>query len=107
MLLTEDPPAKVSTILLEYDKVKDEPHQVTIKYYAKDLEGTVNFTAKVPSTIEELKQELRTSIKSGSRYDYQSNRLSVAVTHGNQSLGLRCLQLDQTSARLSAGSLGH
>ncbi|KAH0343488.1 hypothetical protein KCU81_g5222, partial [Aureobasidium melanogenum] len=88
MLLTEDPPAKVSTIMFRYDKLKDGPHPVTIRYYAKDLERTVNFTAKAPSTIEELKQEFRTSIKSGSRYDYQSDRLSVAVTDGHQSLGL-------------------
>ncbi|KAH0366076.1 hypothetical protein KCU65_g5549, partial [Aureobasidium melanogenum] len=88
MIPTEDPPSKISTILLEYDRVKDDPHSATIKYYAKDLQRTVNFTVKVPSTIEELKQELRTSIKSGSRYAYESDRLSVAIADDDQSLGL-------------------
>ena len=88
MIPTEDPPSKVSTILLEYTRVKDDKHPVVITYYTKDLERTVDFTVKVPSTMEELKQELRTSIKSGSKYAYESDRLSVAVPDDDQSLGL-------------------
>lgn len=79
MIPTEDPPSKVSTILLSYDKVKDDVHPVTVRYYVKNLGRTVNFSVKVPSTIEELKQELRTSIKSGHKYAYESDRLSVTV----------------------------
>lgn len=70
---------KVGTILLSYNKAKDDIHPIVVRYYAKDLGRTVNFAAKVPSTNEELKQELRTSIKSGHRYAYENNRLSVTV----------------------------
>jgi hypothetical protein len=42
---------------------------------------------KVPSTNEELKQELRTSMKSGGRYDYQSKRLGVSLAERDEDLG--------------------
>ncbi|KAG9559803.1 hypothetical protein KCU71_g9636, partial [Aureobasidium melanogenum] len=70
---------KVGTILLSYNKTKDDIHPIVVRYYAKDLGRTVNFAVKVPSTTEELKQELRTSIKSGRKYAYESDRLSVTV----------------------------
>jgi ribosomal protein L11 len=88
MTPSEDPPSKVSSILLSYDKVKDDTHPVVINYYAKDVKRSVNFTIKVPSTSEELKQELRTSIKSGEKYDYESDRLAVTFADDGPGLGV-------------------
>jgi hypothetical protein len=88
MTPSEDPPAKVSSILISYDEVKNNTHPVTVNYYAKNIQRSVAFTGKIPSTNEELKQELRTSMKSGRRYDYQSIRLGVAFTNDNGSSGV-------------------
>jgi ribosomal protein L11 len=88
MTPSEDPPSKVSTILLSYDRVKDNIHPVVINFYAKDIKRSVNFTVKVPSTTEELKQELRTSMKSGRRYDYDSERLAVKLADGGERTGV-------------------
>jgi ribosomal protein L11 len=88
MIPSEDPPAKVSSILLSYNEVKNNVHPVMINYYAKNIQRSVAFTVKVPSTNEELKQELRTSMKSGRRYDYQSKRLGVAFTDDDEGSGV-------------------
>ena len=88
MIPSEDPPSKVSSILLSYDRVKDDIHPVVINYYAKDVKRSVDFTVKVPSTSEELKQELRTSLKSGRKYDYESDRLTVAFADDSEGLGV-------------------
>lgn len=85
MTPSEDPPSKVSSILLSYDRVRHNIHPVVIDYYAKSIQRSVTFTVKVPSTNEELKQELRTSMKSGRKYDYQSKRLGVALTDDDES----------------------
>jgi ribosomal protein L11 len=88
MTPSEDPPSKVSSILLTYDRLKDNIHPVIINYYAKDIKRSVEFTVKVPSTSEELKQELRTSMRSGRKYDYDSERLAVCVADGGEGLGV-------------------
>jgi hypothetical protein len=88
MIPSEDPPSKVSSILISYDRLKDNIHPVIIDFYAKDIERFVNFTVKVPSTNEELKQELRRSMKSGRKYDYESGRLAVGFADGGEGLGL-------------------
>lgn len=59
MIATEDPPGKVSSILLLYDNVKEDTHPVSVSYYSKDVDRLVRYTVKVALTIEELKQELR------------------------------------------------
>jgi hypothetical protein len=87
MIPTEDPPSKVSSILMSYDEVKNNTHPVIVNYYAKNVHRSVAFTVKVPSTNEELKQELRTSMKSGGRYDYQSKRLGVSLAERDEDLG--------------------
>lgn len=87
MIQTEDPPAKVSSILLSYNEVKEKEHPVTVEYYAKDLKRLVNFTVKVPLTIEELKQELRTSLKSGMKYTYESDLIAVSVVNESEGVG--------------------
>jgi hypothetical protein len=88
MIPTEHPPAKVSTILLSYDRLKNNIHPVTIDYYAKDIKRSVNVTVKLPSTNEELKQELRTSMKSGRKYDYDSERLAVKLADDGERTGV-------------------
>ncbi len=87
MIQTEGPPAKVSSILLSYDEVKEQEHLVTVKYYAKDLNRVVKYTAKMPLTIEELKQELRTSLKSGTKYAYESDRIAICVADESEGVG--------------------
>jgi hypothetical protein len=84
MTPSEDPPSKVSSILMSYDEVKNNIHPVIINYYAKNIQRSVAFTVRVPSTKEELKQELRTSMKSGRRYDFQSDRLGVALANSDE-----------------------
>lgn len=76
-LQTEDPPAFVSSVLLSYDKVKDESHPVTVTYYTKAVGRTIICKIKTPLTSEELKQELRTMMKSGKKYDYDGDRIAV------------------------------
>jgi len=76
---TEHPPAKVSSILLSYNKHNQDIHPIVIKYYAKDIKCFVDFTVKIQSTGEELKQEARGSIRSGRKYDHRSDRLDVGV----------------------------
>jgi ribosomal protein L11 len=88
MIPSEDPPSKVSSILLSYDRLKDNIHPVIINYYAKDIKRSVQFTVKVPSTNEELKQELRTSMKSGRNYDYESERLAVGFAQDGEGPGV-------------------
>lgn len=77
MIATEDPPAKVSSILLSYDKVKENTHPVSVNYYSKDKDRLACYTVKSALTIEELKQELRASIKSGRKYDYENDRIAI------------------------------
>jgi hypothetical protein len=88
MIPTEHPPAKVSSILISYDRLKDNIHPIIINYYAKETKRSVNFIVKVPSTNEELKQELRTSMKSGRKYDYESDRLAVGFAEGGEGMGV-------------------
>jgi ribosomal protein L11 len=88
MIPSEDPPSKFSSILLSYDRLKDNIHPVIINYYAKDIKRSVQFTVKVPSTNEELKQELRTSMKSGRKYDYESERLAVGFAQDGEGPGV-------------------
>jgi hypothetical protein len=86
MTPSEDPPSKVSTILISYDRLKDDIHPVIIILYAKDIQRSVQFTVKMPSTNEELKQELRTSMKSGRKYEYESERLAVGFAEGGEGM---------------------
>jgi hypothetical protein len=86
MVPLEDPPSKVRSVLLSYDRVKDNIHPVVINYYAKDINRSVQVTVRVPSTNEELKQELRTSMKSGWKYGYESERLAVGFADGGGDL---------------------
>lgn len=79
MLQTEDPPGLLSTILLSYDKIQNDPHPVTISLYANNIKRTVNYTIKVRLTIENLKQELRDSLKSGRKYDYENDCIKVSL----------------------------
>jgi hypothetical protein len=88
MTPSEDPPSKVSTILISYDRLKDNIHPIIINYYAKETKRSVNFIVKVPSTNEELEQELRTSMKSGRKYDYESDRLAVGFAEGGEGMGV-------------------
>jgi len=88
MTPSEDPPSKVSCVLMFYDRLKNDMHPVTVNYFAKDVGRFIEFTVKVPTTTEELKQELRTSIKSGRKYDYESELLAVAFADGDESLGV-------------------
>ena len=88
MIPTEHPPSKVSSILMMYDEVKDNIHPVVVNYYAKDIERYVAFIIKVPTTNEELKQELRTSIKSAKKCESESDSLAVAFAEDNESLGV-------------------
>jgi hypothetical protein len=88
MIPSEDPPSKVSSILLSYDRLKDNIHPVIINYYAKNIKRSVKFTVKVSSTNEELKQELRTSMKSGRKYDYESELLAVGFAEGGEGMGV-------------------
>jgi len=76
-LQTEDPPAFVSSVLLSYDKVKHESHPVTVIYYSEAVSRTINCKVKTPLTSEELKQELRTMMKSGKKHDYDGDRIAV------------------------------
>jgi hypothetical protein len=89
MTPTEDPPSKVSTLLLLYDNVKDNPHPITLTLaYSKDNPRLVNYTVKVPITSEELKQELRASLKSGRKYDYESDRITVSFADDSERVGV-------------------
>lgn len=85
MLPSEDPPGPVSTILMSYDKVKEEDHPVTISFFAERLSRAINYTVKVPLTIEELKQALRTSMKSGRKYDYEDDFITVSLAASGES----------------------
>jgi len=71
-----------------YDEVKNDVHPVSVNFYAKDTGRSVKFTVKMPTTTEELKQELRTSIKSGKKYDYESELLAVAFADSDEGLGV-------------------
>jgi hypothetical protein len=86
MTSSEDPPSKVSCILLSYNRVKYNIHPVVINYYAKDINRSAQLTIRVPSTNEELKQELRTSMKSGRKYGYESELLAVGNADGGGDL---------------------
>jgi len=88
MIPTENPPAKVSCILLLYNNVKEETHPVTVKYYSKDVNRLVNYTIKLPLTIEELKQELRASLKSGRKYAYESDHIAIGFADDGGGVGL-------------------
>lgn len=84
----EDPPSKVSCVLMLYERSKSDIHPATVNYFAKDVGRFIRFTVKVPTMTEELKQELRTSFKSGRKHDYESELLAVAFADGDESLGV-------------------
>jgi hypothetical protein len=85
MTPTKDLPSKVSTLLLLYDNVKDNPYPITLTLaYSKDNLRLVNYTIKVLITSKELKQELRASLKSGRKYDYESNYITVSFANNSE-----------------------
>ena len=80
----ESPPGKISSILLLYDRIREDNHPVTVSnsvsYYSKDVCRLVCYTVKVPPTIEQLKQELRASLKSGRRYEIENDCIATSFT---------------------------
>lgn len=79
MLQTETPPAFVSSVLLSYDRFKDEKHPVTVTYHSKPVSRAINCKVKTPLISEELKQELRTMMKSGRKLDYDGDQIDCQM----------------------------